>query len=385
MAGRRARALSEGYAARRARSRSKRGVPMHVHARRVVHRPDHRDPADPDGARGGQVRSRSSPDRARACARRRDRRAQRRARELLRTRKDGHPAHRELTRVRQDARGARHPRADRAPPGPPYRRRHAAARLPRGALPDEHRRGLLHRLQRRGVRPRRPRAGRQARGSVDGGGELGVLRAHLRSRLRAGPPDPALCLGRYEGVGGRERDADPAGRRPQARVRALRGDGRELPARDGRRRRRLRPPCHRRPHRQGRHRRRHPAAGRGAARRPARLTVRGTRTPSRLHGHHRRCESSQRIPSHPADRGERQRLDPGGDRQGADRQPALEHRHRAGGHARGGAADQRTRRRLAADRPPRAGDARALGRADRAGQPPQAAHRSRAPDRRGDG
>ena len=37
-----------------------------------------------------------------------------------------------------------------------------------------------------------------------------------------------------EGVGGRERDADPAGRRPQARVRALRGDRGELPPRDGR-------------------------------------------------------------------------------------------------------------------------------------------------------
>ena len=36
-----------------------------------------------------------------------------------------------------------------------------------------------------------------------------------------------------EGMGRRQRDADPAGRRPQARVRALRGDGGELPPRDG--------------------------------------------------------------------------------------------------------------------------------------------------------
>ena len=65
-----------------------------------------------------------------------------------------------------------------------------------------------------------------------------VLRADLRAGLRAGPPDPAVRLAGHEGVGRRERDADPAGRRPQARVRALRGDGRELPPRDGRQQRR---------------------------------------------------------------------------------------------------------------------------------------------------
>ena len=53
-------------------------------------------------------------------------------------------------------------------------------------------------------------------------------------RLRAGAPDPAVRLAGHQGVGRRQRDADPAGRRPQARVRALRGHGRELPPRDGR-------------------------------------------------------------------------------------------------------------------------------------------------------
>ena len=78
----------------------------------------------------------------------------------------------------------------------------------------------------------------QARRSVHRGGAGRLLRADLRARLRAGAPDAAVRLAGHRRMGRRERDADPAGRRPQARVRALRGDGGELPPRDGREQRR---------------------------------------------------------------------------------------------------------------------------------------------------
>ena len=60
------------------------------------------------------------------------------------------------------------------------------------------------------VRGRRRAGG----GSVDRGGADGVLRADVRARLRAGPPDPAVRLAGHQRVGRRQRDADPAGRRP---------------------------------------------------------------------------------------------------------------------------------------------------------------------------
>ena len=49
--------------------------------------------------------------------------------------------------------------------------------------------------------------------STDGGADR-LLRADLRARLRAGAPDAAVRLAGHQGVGRRERDADPAGGRP---------------------------------------------------------------------------------------------------------------------------------------------------------------------------
>ena len=81
-------------------------------------------------------------------------------------------------------------------------------------------------------------------------------------------PDRAVHLPGHQGVGDRQRGADPAGGRPQARIRALRGHGRELPPCDGRRRGAS--ARDRRPDRPGRDRRRDATACRRAARRPAR-------------------------------------------------------------------------------------------------------------------
>jgi hypothetical protein len=112
-------------------------------------------------------------------------------------------------------------------------RGHTSARLSGAAVPDEHRRGMLHRRQWRGICPRGPRRDRTGRRPLHRGREGAVLCADLRAELRAGPPDPPVRLARHKGVGRRERDAHPAGRRPQARVRSFRGDGGEFPPRNG--------------------------------------------------------------------------------------------------------------------------------------------------------
>ena len=78
------------------------------------------------------------------------------------------------------------------------------------------------------------RRDRQTRGPVDRRGAGRLLRTDLRAELRAGSPDPPLRLARHQGMGRRQRDPDPPGRRQEARVRALRGHRGELPPRDGR-------------------------------------------------------------------------------------------------------------------------------------------------------
>ena len=99
--------------------------------------------------------------------------------------------------------------------------------------PGEHRRGVLHRCRRRGVRACGAWPHRAGGGPVDRGGAVAVLRADLRPRLRADAPGQAVHLRRHRRMGRRQRHADPPAGRPQARDRPLRGHGRELPPRDG--------------------------------------------------------------------------------------------------------------------------------------------------------
>ena len=113
-------------------------------------------------------------------------------------------------------------------------RGHAPARLPGAALPGEHRRGVLHRRQRRGVRARRARRDRAAPPTCRPTEEQAPFFAPTFA-LRVGQAhqtQPYVSPG-HQRVGHRQRHADPAGGRPQARVRALRGHDRELPPRDG--------------------------------------------------------------------------------------------------------------------------------------------------------
>ena len=294
----------------------------------LVRRPDRRRPADPDRASGGQVRSRSRRLRARADARRRDRRARRRAGELLRAGEVDRPADGNSPAFANVL----------AEPGT---RSEKVRRQSRNLAEVTHQLGYLEQLYPTSIGEacfidaNGEEFARAVRGEIAKpedlstvGGADRLLRADLRAGLRAGSPDPAVRLAGHQGMGRRERDADPAGRRPQARVRALRGDRGELPPRDGREQgakpARLRAAGHRRPHRQGRHRQQPPAARRRGARRPARRALRRARarTPepagvTEVAGHR------DRLPPHRVDRGQRQRLDHRGQRQGADRQLPL--------------------------------------------------------------
>ena len=142
----------------------------------------------------------------------------------------------------------------------------------------------------------------------------------------------------------------PQRRRPQARVRALRGDGRELPPRDGRSTAADsddRAAGRRRPHRPGRHRRRAPQRVGARARRPAATRAsprspapRGRAGVTEVDGHR---AAYRRIAR---DAGQRQRLDRRRQRRGADRRASSRAWARVPlGDARARAADHRARGR----------------------------------------
>ena len=228
---------------------------------------------------------------------------------------------------------------------------------------------------------------REARRPLDGGGADRLLRADLRTGLRPGPPDPAVRLAGHEGVGRRERDADPAGRRPkrafvhfEVTVESFRRamgasetstrNAYELRVIDGRTGKVVIDST--RPQRVG------AALGEPGDARFASLA----RAPDRAGHQGRRAPDG--ISPHRLDLGQRQRLDRRRQRQVADRQLALGHRASAGRDARARAPGRRARRRLAAGGTPRAGGPGDHGWADRAGQPPQADRRPRAPGPDGD-
>ena len=130
----------------------------------LLHRPDRRRHPDPDGARRRQARSRSR--RLRSSS----------GRSLAETDEHGGALDNYFARARSiillTANSPAfanvlaepgHARAEGAPPEPQPRRGHAPARLSGAAVPDEHRRGVLHRRARRGVRARGARRGRAPR------------------------------------------------------------------------------------------------------------------------------------------------------------------------------------------------------------------------------
>ena len=219
-----------------------------------------------------------------------------------------------------------HPRSPTCSPSPARARTRCGARAatsPRSRTssaiwstlyPDEHRRGVLH----------RPPTGRSSRAWCGARSRPRPTCRPRRSRppffaptfaldFGADPPDPAVRLARHQRVGRRQRHADPAARRPQARDRALRGHGRELPPRDGRERGRpARLRVDRRPHRPGGHRRRASAARRRPAGRAAdRRFTALARNASEWRGVIDVDGRRSRLPPRRRERGQRQRLDPG--------------------------------------------------------------------------
>ena len=178
------------------RSRSGRRRPMDRNARALVRGIDHRRAADPDRARRGQVRSRSRRLRARADARRGDRRARRRAGELLRARAGDRPADGQLAGVRQRARGARHPRGEGAPAEPQPRARSrissaTSSSCTRTSIGEACFIDANGEEFARAVRGEIAQARRICRPMEE---QTGLLRADLRAGLRAGAPDAPVRL-----------------------------------------------------------------------------------------------------------------------------------------------------------------------------------------------